>query len=713
MSTAGTIRAGKASVSIGADRTQLERGLRKAEARLKRFAGAANKIGQSFARLGVAVAAPFALSAKVFADFEQQMARVRAVTNNLTDEGFSKLEAKAKQLGATTAFSASQAATALGNFALAGFSVEEMLAAVGPALDLAAVGQIEIAESADIVAKVMRSMGIEAANVSRITDVMAQAMTTANTDVTMLGEAFKFVGPFAKTAGVELEEVTAAIQTLSDAGIQGEMAGTAMRGMLLGLTAPSGPAAAKLAELGVNVKDAKGNFRGFIPILADFQRSMRGMGSVDKLDALGTIFGARAASGAAVLIDKGGADLMEKTNALMGSTGKAAKVAAIQMDTLKGAVLIALSALEGLAIEIGEAVLPLARRLVTAFTELTGRIMRFTQENKLLVGSIAAAAVGLIAAGGALLAIGLAAKLAAIAVGTLAAVVGFLVSPLGIVVGLAVGAAAAFFTMSETGKQAFASLHKAATDALGGIADAFKAGDIKLAAKILWLSIRVEWQKGLAWTNGKTSGFIDSFINAFREISYAVSSVMIDVVSFFEKSFTRLIGMIKGFAAAAWAAVTGGDASAALAQMDQDIMGRVNEIEGRRQLTQDVLADQKEAGERGTRGVDVELQRLQAELSAALTEVAEKAAPKTGEAIAEEADKSGGKLTLPDLSGIIPSLERSEAKTDVKGSFSGAALRGFGAGDTAADRTADATERAADGIEDLNDRVRGGGLVFD
>ena len=251
------IKAGAAYVELSTRDAKLVRGLQRAARRLNAFAASVKATGMKMLGLGSAAAAPFALSARTFANFESQMARVKALTGAQGDE-FERLEQTARRLGATTVFSASQAAEAMSYFALAGFDVEKILGAIGPALNLAAAGQIEIAQAADIAAKIMAGMGLSADELGNAVDVMAKAMTTANTDLTMLGDAFKFVGPMAKTAGVSLEEITAAIQLLSNAGIQGEMAGSTLRGMLLALTSPSAEAERELKRLGVRVVDERG-----------------------------------------------------------------------------------------------------------------------------------------------------------------------------------------------------------------------------------------------------------------------------------------------------------------------------------------------------------------------------------------------------------------------------------------------------------------------
>src|SRR5690606_21948473 len=208
---------------------------------------------------------------------------------------FEKLEERAKELGRTTVFSASQAAEAMSSFALAGFDVQQILKAIGPTLDLAATGQIEIGQAADIAAKIMAGMGLEADQLGHAVDVMAKAMTSANTDLEMLGDAMKFVGPIAKSAGRSLEETVAIIQALSNAGIQAERAGTTLRGILLSLTSPSAEAEKELQKLGVRINDAQGNVRPLADIIDDLNGSLAGLGSGEKLGILGKIFPARQA----------------------------------------------------------------------------------------------------------------------------------------------------------------------------------------------------------------------------------------------------------------------------------------------------------------------------------------------------------------------------------------------------------------------------------
>lgn len=503
MSSAG-IRAGRAFVEIGTNLTALERGLKQAQAKIKAFGASVSGVGQSMLRAGTIAATPFAASTVVFASFEQKMARVKALTN-ATATDFDRLRKKAKDLGASTVFSATQAADAMSFFALAGYDTETILKAIGPTLDLAATGQIEIAQAADIATKVMAGMGISADDLGNTIDVMAKAMTTANTDLNMLGEAFKFVGPMAKTAGISLEEITAGIQILSNAGVQGEMAGTTLRGMILSLTSPSSEAARKLEELGVQVADSKGNFRGLIEIIADLETAMDGKGSADRLNDLGIIFPARQAAGAAELVSQTASKFRKAREELFDSKGTASRIAKTQLDTLAGDAVILKSALEGLAITVGEALAPVLREVTNYITNVVSNLIGFVSANKGLVISITSAIAWILAIGAGLISLGLAFKVAAASAGILATTLGLIsaaataiLSPLGLVTA---AAATALLGWNDAVPKMVGSM----STTIDGMVAALKAGRLEVAMQIAMTglqSIVAEAMEGILGTFG-------------------------------------------------------------------------------------------------------------------------------------------------------------------------------------------------------------------
>lgn len=520
MAGAQGIRAGRAFVELGVS-DRLTAGLKAAQRRLKAFGAGVRSIGQQLAAASAVAATPLVLSSATFATFEQSMARVRALTN-ASETDFQRLAGEAKRLGESTVFSASQAADAMGFFALAGFDVEQILRAIGPTLNLAAAGQLEIAQAADIAAKIMAGMGIEADRLGESVDVLTKAMTTANTDLLQLGDAMKFVGPIAKSAGIAFEEIVAAIQLLSNAGIQGEMAGTSLRGAILSLTSPSREAADTLKELGVSVLDAQGNVRPLADIIDDLNRAMEGMGSGQRLEVLGTIFPARQAAGMAELLSQGADRLREYRGALEDAGGTASRIAGVQLNTLRGQVTILRSALEGLGIAVGESLVGPLRVATHFITRASGAIAQWVRENRSVVVIAAASILVIGGVGVVLVGLGIAAQAAAFVIGGLgailagvkiafaavAAVIGALLSPIGLVVAAVVGLGAAVLVSSGVVGEAitwlgeqFARLREIVTTVVQGITDALAAGDIELAARVLWLALKLAWQQGVAALN--------------------------------------------------------------------------------------------------------------------------------------------------------------------------------------------------------------------
>lgn len=207
-------------------------------------------LGMAYAGLAVAMAGIITKSVQTAAQFEQSMAKVRAITQ-ATNEDFAKLQNQAIELGASTVFSASQAADAQSFLAMAGFEVNEIMAAMPGVLNLAAAGQMEIGRTADIASNILTGFGLKAEETTRVVDVMAKAMTSSNTNIEQLGHAMKYVAPVAAAVGVDIETAAAAVGRLSDAGIQGEMAGTSLRAILLRLVNPVGEAADVMDKLGI------------------------------------------------------------------------------------------------------------------------------------------------------------------------------------------------------------------------------------------------------------------------------------------------------------------------------------------------------------------------------------------------------------------------------------------------------------------------------
>lgn len=299
-----------------------------------------------------AATSAFALTAgKVGAEFSAQMSRVQAISGATADE-LNKLNKQAIDLGASTAFSASEAAAGMENLASAGFEVTEIMAAMPGLLDLAAVSGGDVAAAAEIAGSAIRSFGLEAQEAGHVANVFARAAADTNAEALDMGEALKYVGPIAKAMGHSLEETAAAIGIMSDAGIKGSMAGTALRGSLSRLAKPTKTMQDTMEGLGLSFYDAQGNMLPLAGIIEELERKTAGLTQEQKNQALVTLFGQESLSGMLALIDAGPEKLDALTQSLINSDGAAEEMATTIQDNFKGALEEMMGALETLQITL-------------------------------------------------------------------------------------------------------------------------------------------------------------------------------------------------------------------------------------------------------------------------------------------------------------------------------------------------------------------------
>ena len=206
-------------------------------------------------------------------DFDTALRGVQAVTG-ATGEAFEMVADQARDLGATTQFTATQAAEAQTFLGRAGFETNEILAATPGLLSLAAAGQLDLARAADIASNVVQGFNLEASETGRVSDILAEAAANANTNVKQLGSAMSFVAPVSNSLGVSIEETTAAVGFLSDAGIQAERAGTGLRRVMLALLDPTREAQDALDAAGISATDSEGNFVGLMDVVGQLELSL-------------------------------------------------------------------------------------------------------------------------------------------------------------------------------------------------------------------------------------------------------------------------------------------------------------------------------------------------------------------------------------------------------------------------------------------------------
>lgn len=305
---------------------------------------------------------------KTAADFESAMSRVGALSGATRAE-MALLTQNAKDLGATTVFSASEAAQGMQFLAMAGYKTNEIIAAMPGLLDTAAAGQTELGETADIVSNILSGFGLQASETGRVADVLTKTFTSSNTDLIKLGYTMKYVAPVAKSLSFSLEEVSAAAGILGNAGIQADMAGTSLRMSLLRLANPPKDAAKAPKKLNVEVTKG-GKMKDLATIIEDVKKGMSKLSEADRASLAADIVGAEAVSSFLTLIDAGPEKLRSFTRELQNSNGAAKTIAARQLDNFNGSVKLLDSALESLKINAVGPLLPTFQKITLLLADM-------------------------------------------------------------------------------------------------------------------------------------------------------------------------------------------------------------------------------------------------------------------------------------------------------------------------------------------------------
>lgn len=297
-----------------------------------------------------------------YAEFEQAIANTGAVSNASAQQ-LANLSDSAKEMGRTTKFTAKESADAMSFLAMAGFKVEETIGALPGVLQLAAAGNMDLASTADIASNILTGYGKGVEELGQVNDVLVGTLTKTNTNLTQLGDAMKYAAPVAKSAGVQFETAAAAIGLMGNAGIQGSMAGTSLRGAISKLLLPTDKAAEAMQNLGMNALDSSGKLLPFEEIVRQLEET--GASTADMMQ----IFGLRAGPAMAALVSQGSDALIELTKELENSGGLAGEIADKQLDTLQGSMTLLKSAVDGAFIALGEGLAPAIRKFADFLTQ--------------------------------------------------------------------------------------------------------------------------------------------------------------------------------------------------------------------------------------------------------------------------------------------------------------------------------------------------------
>lgn len=352
---AGTI-ASSFNSSVGAAQSKLSA--------LGKVAGTAMKAAAAASAAATAAVAGFAAtSVKTGMEFDSAMSQVAATMGKTTDE-IQELRDFAQEMGATTAFSATEAAEALNYMALAGYDADTSIAMLPNVLNLAAAGAIDLASASDMITDAQSALGLTLDQTTIMVDQMAAASSKSNTSVAQLGEAILTVGGTAQYMAGGTQELNTVLGVLADNGIKGAEGGTHLRNVLLKLSAPTADATKLLNNLGVQVFDAQGNMRSFTEIFPELNAAMSSLTDQERLDAMATLFNSRDIASATALLGTTTERWEELGAAIGDSAGAAEQMAKTQLDNLQGDITLFKSALEGAQIALSDQLTPSLREFV-------------------------------------------------------------------------------------------------------------------------------------------------------------------------------------------------------------------------------------------------------------------------------------------------------------------------------------------------------------
>ena len=424
-------------ISLGSAHGSIELNTAPAERSVNSLASSLRRVGGT---MSLAITAPLVAVAgaglKAAAGFEQSMNQVETILG-ATASQMQTMQAQALKLGADTSFSAGEAAAGMLELAKAGFSVQETMDAISGVLDLAAAGNLSVAQAAEIAANAINAFNLPASDAERVANLLAAAANASSVEVTDMAQAFQMSSAVFASNKQSIDDLSTAIAILGNNGIKGSDSGTALKTMLMRLTAPTDTAAAALNDLGIQVYNADGSMRSFQDIVGQLESATAGLTDAQRNQALTTIFGADAIRAANILI-KEGSDEFANMKAQVNEAGAAQKVADARMKGLAGAIEYAKGTIESTLVE---AILPMTDSLSALIRTGADLIGKFSQLPA-PVRNAAMAFAAILAVAGPLL----------LAIPAIGAVLGALLSPVGLMV-LAVAGLAAAWTSNFGGIQ--------------------------------------------------------------------------------------------------------------------------------------------------------------------------------------------------------------------------------------------------------------------
>ncbi len=368
--------------------------------KIEAFGDSVTKAGQAVMPASVAVAGLGVAAVKTAADFDEAMSKVAAISG-ATGDDLVALRNKAREMGASTKFSAAEAAAAMEYMAMAGWKTEDMLEGIEGVMNLAAASGEDLATTSDIVTDALTAFGLSASDAGHFADILAAASSNSNTNVRMMGETFKYCAPIAGALGFSAEDVAEAIGLMANAGIKGTQAGTALRTVMNNLSGDVTITGAALGEVTIATTNADGSMRDLSDILADCRVAFSQLSESERAQAAEALVGKNAMSGFLALMNAGPEDIDKLSSAIDSCDGTAAQMAETMQDNLAGQLTILKSQIQELAISFGEMLMPVIRNIVSKIQAFIDKLNGMSESQRKTILTIA----GIVAALGPLLVI--------------------------------------------------------------------------------------------------------------------------------------------------------------------------------------------------------------------------------------------------------------------------------------------------------------------
>ena len=551
--------------------------------KLKDMGDNVTEVGKKFLPVTGAVAGLGAAAVKTAADFDSEMSKVSAISG-ATGSDLESLRDKAREMGSKTKFSASEAAQAMEYMSMAGWETKDMLDGVEGIMNLAAASGEDLATTSDIVTDALTAFGLSAADSGHFADILAAASSSANTNVSMMGETFKYCAPIAGALGFSAEDTAEAIGLMANAGIKSSQAGTALRTIMNNLTGEIKLSGQALGDVTIETTNADGSMRDLSSILADCRSAFSQLSESEKAQAAESLVGKNAMSGFLALMNAGEGDINKLSNAIANCDGKSAEMAATMQDNLEGQLTILKSQLEELAISFGEMLMPAIRSIVSWIQGLVDKLNSMDEGTRKVIITIAlvAAAIGpvLIVIGKVMSAVGtimtiipkLASVIGVVQKAFMALNATMLANPIVLIIAAIAALVAAFIYLWNTNEDfrqfwidLWENIKQVAIDVWNAIKDFFeKAWEaIKSVTETVWNGIK-DFFSGL-WDGIKDifttvvnaiSGFLTGAWNGIKTVAStvwnAISGFFISIWEGIKNIFTTVVNAISTFLSTAW-----------------------------------------------------------------------------------------------------------------------------------------------------------------